>query len=75
MCAYNRFNQTSSCHNKGLLTNLLRKEGGFKGASCYHPLTVISMLIQTLTPGFIISDWGATHDSVEENVDAGLDME
>ncbi|KAF9653741.1 glycoside hydrolase family 3 protein [Thelephora ganbajun] len=55
MCAYNRFNQTSSCHNKGLLTNLLRKEGGFEG--------------------FVVSDWGATHDSVEENVDAGLDME
>ena len=33
MCAYNRLNQTSSCHNGGLLTNMLRKEGGFKGRS------------------------------------------
>ena len=40
-----------------------------------HRTTSISMLIQFVTPGFVVSDWGATHDSVAENVDAGLDME
>jgi len=33
------------------------------------------MLIQFITSGFVVSDWGATHDSVTDNVDAGLDME
>ncbi|THU90585.1 glycoside hydrolase family 3 protein [Dendrothele bispora CBS 962.96] len=57
MCAYNRFNGTSSCHNAALIgpSGLLRKEGGFQG--------------------FVVSDWGATHDSVEDNALAGLDME
>ncbi|KAL1747219.1 glycoside hydrolase family 3 protein [Schizophyllum fasciatum] len=56
MCAYNRFNGTSSCHNAALIgsNGLLRKDG-FKG--------------------FIISDWGATHDSATDNANAGLDME
>ena len=40
-----------------------------------HRSMSISILIQILTPGFVMSDWGATHDSVAENVDAGLDME
>jgi len=56
MCAYNRVNGTSSCHNAGLLgpDGLLRKNG-FKG--------------------FVLSDWGATHDTARDNADAGLDME
>lgn len=74
MCAYNRFNQTSSCHNKGLITGLLRKEGGFKGASQSRPTPILT-LTRFTTAGFVVSDWGATHDSVEENVNAGLDME
>ncbi|KAF8896680.1 glycoside hydrolase family 3 protein [Infundibulicybe gibba] len=56
MCAYNRVNGTSSCHNAALLgpTGLLQKDG-FKG--------------------FVVSDWGATHDSAADNANAGLDME
>ncbi|PFH53038.1 glycoside hydrolase family 3 protein [Amanita thiersii Skay4041] len=56
MCAYNRFNQTSSCHHAGLLgpSGLLQKNG-FKG--------------------FVVSDWGATHDTASDNANAGLDME
>ena len=26
-------------------------------------------------PGFVVSDWGATHDSATDNANAGLDME
>lgn len=55
MCAYNRLNQTSSCHNQPLITSLLKEEGGFQG--------------------FVVSDWGATHDTTQENANAGLDME
>ena len=55
MCAYNRLNQTSSCHNGPLLNQMLRKEGGFNG--------------------FVVSDWGATHDDAVDNANAGLDME
>jgi len=40
-----------------------------------HRPTSISTLMQTMMSGFVVSDWGATHDSVAENVDAGLDME
>ncbi|KAF9557186.1 glycoside hydrolase family 3 protein [Agrocybe pediades] len=56
MCAYNRYNGTSSCHNEGLIgdNGLLRKHG-FKG--------------------YVVSDWGATHDSAADNANAGLDME
>ncbi|KAH6919134.1 beta-glucosidase [Coprinopsis sp. MPI-PUGE-AT-0042] len=56
MCAYNRFNGTSSCHNAGLNGDdgILRK-AGFKG--------------------YVVSDWGATHDSAWENANNGLDME
>ncbi|KAG7098712.1 hypothetical protein E1B28_000625 [Marasmius oreades] len=56
MCAYNRFNKTSSCHNENLLgpNGILRKEG---------------------FQGFVVSDWGATHDSAKDNALAGLDME
>ncbi|KAG6908409.1 hypothetical protein DXG01_004770 [Tephrocybe rancida] len=56
MCAYNRLNGTSSCHNAALLgpTGLLQRDG-FKG--------------------YVVSDWGATHDSATDNANAGLDME
>ncbi|GLB42493.1 putative glycoside hydrolase family 3 protein [Lyophyllum shimeji] len=56
MCAYNRLNGTSSCHNAGLLgpKGLLQRDG-FKG--------------------YVVSDWGATHDSAADNANAGLDME
>ena len=57
MCAYNRVNQTSACHNAALLglSGSLRREAGFKG--------------------YVVSDWGATHDSAADNANAGLDME
>ncbi|KJA21128.1 glycoside hydrolase family 3 protein [Hypholoma sublateritium FD-334 SS-4] len=56
MCAYNRFNDTSSCHNAGLIgDNGLLRKNGFKG--------------------YVVSDWGATHDSAADNANAGLDME
>ncbi|KAF8646427.1 hypothetical protein AX16_007220 [Volvariella volvacea WC 439] len=56
MCAYNRFNETSSCQNAGLLREegLLRK-GGFRG--------------------YVVSDWGATHDGAAVNANNGLEME
>ncbi|KAF8908321.1 glycoside hydrolase family 3 protein [Mucidula mucida] len=53
MCGYNRFNQTSSCHN-GPLLDILRADG---------------------FQGYVVSDWGATHDSASDNANAGLDME
>lgn len=56
MCAYNRVNGTSSCHNEAMLgDDGLLRSNGFKGA--------------------VMSDWGATHDSAEDNANAGLDME
>ncbi|KAG6883483.1 hypothetical protein C0993_005919 [Termitomyces sp. T159_Od127] len=56
MCAYNRFNDTSSCHNPALIgDNGLLRRNGFKG--------------------YVVSDWGATHDSASDNANAGLDME
>ncbi|KAK0435930.1 glycoside hydrolase family 3 protein [Desarmillaria tabescens] len=56
MCAYNRLNQTSSCHNEALIgSNGLLRQGGFQG--------------------YVVSDWGATHDSASDNANAGLDME
>ncbi|KAF5324603.1 hypothetical protein D9611_004153 [Ephemerocybe angulata] len=56
MCAYNRFNGTSSCHNANLIgPNGLLQKSGFKG--------------------YVVSDWGATHDSAAENANNGLDME
>ncbi|KAG7447637.1 glycoside hydrolase family 3 protein [Guyanagaster necrorhizus] len=56
LCAYNRFNQTSSCHNEALIgSNGLLRQGGFQG--------------------YVVSDWGATHDSASDNANAGLDME
>jgi len=56
MCAYNRVNGTSSCHNEELIgSNGMLREGGFQG--------------------FVVSDWGATHDSASDNALAGLDME
>ncbi|KAF8349160.1 glycoside hydrolase family 3 protein [Amanita rubescens] len=56
MCAYNRFNKVSSCHNAQLLgPNAQLRSDGFKG--------------------YVVSDWGATHDSASGNANAGLDME
>ncbi|KAK0499589.1 glycoside hydrolase family 3 protein [Armillaria luteobubalina] len=55
MCAYNRFNQTSSCHNEALI--------GYKRVA------------KTGITGYVVSDWGATHDSASDNANAGLDME
>jgi len=31
MCAFNRVNNTFSCQNEGVLTSLLKKDGGFRG--------------------------------------------
>lgn len=56
MCAYNRFNETSSCHNAGILgSNGLLRVNGFNG--------------------YVVSDWGATHDAASDDANAGLDME
>lgn len=33
------------------------------------------LLSLTQFPGYVVSDWGATHDSAQENANAGLDME
>jgi hypothetical protein len=30
---------------------------------------------QSVDSGFVVSDWGATHDSAADNANAGLDME
>jgi hypothetical protein len=41
MCAYNRFNETSACHNAGLLgSNGLLRMNGFNGThvTCYFDL-------------------------------------
>ncbi|KAG6888324.1 hypothetical protein C0995_009191 [Termitomyces sp. Mi166 len=60
MCAYNRFNATSSCHNAALIgDNGLLRRNGFQGNGT----------------GYVVSDWGATHDSASDNANAGLDME
>lgn len=32
-------------------------------------------LVDPLFPGYVVSDWGATHDSAADNANAGLDME
>lgn len=56
MCAYNRVNQTSACHNSALIgPDGYLRNAGFEG--------------------FVVSDWGATHDSAADNANAGLDME
>jgi beta-glucosidase len=54
MCAYNAVNGEFSCQNKFLLTDVLKREWGFKG--------------------FVLSDWGGTHSTVESS-EAGLDNE
>ncbi len=54
MCAYNGVNGESSCQNKYLLTDVLRKNWKF--------------------PGFVLSDWGATHSTVKASA-AGMDNE
>jgi len=54
MCSYNKINGIYACENQHLLTDVLKKEFGFKG--------------------FVISDWGATHSTVQAAL-AGLDME
>ena len=54
MCAYNQVNGVYASENEWLLTDVLRKEWGYKG--------------------FVVSDWGATHDRVR-GVKAGLELE
>ena len=73
MCAYNQFNGTSSCHNAGLIgPNGLLRKSGFQGTNLDQAshLTLREYLL-----GYIMSDWGATHDSASDNANAGLDME
>lgn len=62
MCAYNRINQTSACHNAALLG-----PNGYARAS--------SNANGIGFQGYVVSDWGATHDSAADNANAGLDME
>lgn len=40
MCAYNRLNQTSSCHNGPLINGLLKGEGKFPGEFAQHAQVV-----------------------------------
>jgi beta-glucosidase len=54
MCSYNKVNGIHACGNEKLLTQLLRKDLGFKG--------------------YVVSDWGATHDGLA-SARAGLDVE
>src|SRR6266481_2885512 len=54
MCSYNSVNGDFACENKYLLTDLLKKDWGFKG--------------------FVVSDWGGTHSTVQASA-AGLDNE
>jgi beta-glucosidase len=54
MCSYNQVNDTYSCENAHLLTDILKNGWGF--------------------PGFVMSDWWATHSTVAAAL-AGLDQE
>jgi beta-glucosidase len=54
MCSYNLVNNTYSCENSHLLSDILKGDWSF--------------------PGFIMSDWWATHSTVAAAV-AGLDQE
>ena len=54
MCSYNLVNHDYACQNQWLLTDVLKKDFGFKG--------------------FVLSDWGATHSTVNAAL-AGLDVE
>jgi beta-glucosidase len=65
-------NGTSSCHHAGLLgPNGLLRTNGFKGT---HQFTLPSDKLHP-SSGFVVSDWGATHDLPSDNANAGLDME
>lgn len=54
MCSYNRVNSVYACENPWLLTQVLRKDWGWKG--------------------YVMSDWGATHSTVEA-ANAGLEQD
>jgi beta-glucosidase len=54
MCSYNRVNTVYACENPWLLTQVLRKDWGWKG--------------------YVMSDWGATHSTVEA-ANAGLEQD
>ena len=54
MCSYNQVNDTYSCENTHLLSDILKNGWGF--------------------PGFVMSDWWATHSTVAAAL-AGLDQE
>lgn len=48
------------------------RTNGFKGVS--HRLQSRTSSVNFI-PGYVISDWGATHDSASDNANSGLDME
>lgn len=54
MCSYNLVNGDFACQNRYLLTDVLKRDWGFKG--------------------FVVSDWGATHSTLQSSK-AGLDNE
>lgn len=61
MCSYNRVNGTYACLNPAVVGN----EGILKGPQPFgegHQ-------------GYVVSDWGATHDTAAELANAGLDIE
>ncbi|KAJ7168999.1 glycoside hydrolase family 3 protein [Mycena filopes] len=50
----------------------------FNGTSACHNANLIGpngLLRRDGFQGFVVSDWGATHDSASDNANAGLDME
>jgi hypothetical protein len=40
-----------------------------------QPSSTTLALVSIAILGFVVSDWGATHDSANDNANAGLDME
>ncbi|KAJ7710457.1 glycoside hydrolase superfamily, partial [Mycena rosella] len=77
MCSYNQLNGTSLCHNAGLLgPNGLVRSAGFQGA--FFPSLRTIRLDSIDRTSYVVSDWGApgaTHDSIADNSNAGLDVE
>jgi hypothetical protein len=41
-----------------------------------YTIANLYLLVVLIDPiGFVVSDWGATHDTTQDNANAGLDME
>lgn len=64
MCAYNRINNTYACENNQTLTNDLKEYMRFEVLHNFD-------FLLTLSKGWVMSDWGATHSTVNA-ANAGL---